>query len=263
MLKCNNLFNNSNMRELEFKEGIHIFEFQKDLSVSPENAIIAYYASEMNIKKRQVLIELNGRSFSLSAGAMQWMAGDVKMSSGVKGIGDLFGKALSAKVSKESVIKPEYSGSGMLMLEPTYRYILLESVEKWNGLVLDDGLFLACDAGIKQKIVARSNFSSAVLGSEGLFNLCLEGTGIAILESPVPREELIEFELDNDEIKIDGNMAIAWSNTLKFTVEKSGKSLLGSAVSGEGLVNVYRGSGKLLMAPVGINSIAPVGTNRK
>ena len=44
-------------------------------------------------------------------------------------------------------------------------------------------------------------------------------------------------------------MAIAWSKSLQFTVEKSTKSLLGSLVSGEGLVNVYRGTGKVLMAP--------------
>lgn len=46
-------------------------------------------------------------------------------------------------------------------------------------------------------------------------------------------------------------MAIAWSGSLDFTVERSGKSLIGSAASGEGLVNVYRGTGKVLMAPVG------------
>ena len=67
--------------------------------------------------------------------------------------------------------------------------------------------------------------------------------------SRCPREELYEMELENDCIKIDGNMAIAWSGSLDFTVEKSGKSLIGSAVSGEGLVNVYRGTGKILMAP--------------
>ena len=91
--------------------------------------------------------------------------------------------------------------------------------------------------------------SSAVLGNEGLFNLCLTGQGIAVLESPVPRDELIEIELKNDVLKIDGNMAIAWSNSLEFKVEKSSKSLLGSAVSGEGFVNVYRGTGRVLMAP--------------
>ena len=58
------------------------------------------------------------------------------------------------------------------------------------------------------------------------------------------------FEVDNDVIKIDGNMAIAWSSSLQFTVERSSKSLIGSAVSGEGLVNVFRGSGKILMSPL-------------
>ena len=42
---------------------------------------------------------------------------------------------------------------------------------------------------------------------------------------------------------------IAWSSTLDFTVERSGRSLIGSAASGEGLVNVYRGTGKVLMMP--------------
>ena len=96
----------------------------------------------------------------------------------------------------------------------------------------------------------RSNFSSAALGNEGLFNLGLQGKGIVCLESFCPREELVEITLDNDVLKIDGSMAIAWSGSLNFTVERSGKSLLGSAVSGEGLVNVFRGTGKVLFTPV-------------
>ena len=96
----------------------------------------------------------------------------------------------------------------------------------------------------------RSNISSAIAGNEGLFNLGIEGKGILCLESPCPQEELIEVELDNDVIKIDGNLAIAWSGSLEFTVERSGKTLVGSAASGEGLVNVYRGTGKVLIAPV-------------
>jgi uncharacterized protein (AIM24 family) len=136
------------------------------------------------------------------------------------------------------------------MLEPTYKHILLEEVSEWGGIVLDDGLFLACESKVQQKVVTRTNFSSAMLGNEGLFNLCLRGAGIAVLESPVPRDELIEFVLQNDEVRIDGNYAIAWSDSLEFRVEKSSKSLIGSAVSGEGLVNVYRGTGRILMAPV-------------
>jgi len=122
---------------------------------------------------------------------------------------------------------------------------------KWGGsVVLDDGLFLACDSRLKHKAVMRSNISSAVAGGEGMFNLSLNGNGVFCIESDCPREELVEITLDNDVLKVDGNMAIAWSGALRFTVERSGKTLLGSAASGEGLVNVYSGSGKVLMAPI-------------
>lgn len=244
-----NLYDNANMKLISEKGGVKVFEHQKDLSVRPESAVAAYYASEMNVRRRQVLLELKGDAYTVQAGAMQWMAGAVAMTSGIKGVGDLFGKALASKVTKESTVKPEYKGSGLVMLEPTYKHILLEDVSEWGSIVLEDGLFLACESRIKQQVVARTTLTSAVAGNEGLFNLCLSGNGVAVLESPVPRDELIEFNLDNDEVKIDGNMAIAWSNTLKFTVERSSKSLIGSAISKEGLVNVYRGTGKILMAP--------------
>jgi uncharacterized protein (AIM24 family) len=76
---------------------------------------------------------------------------------------------------------------------------------------------------------------------------------VAVLESPVPAEELIVVDLQKDMIRIDGSMAIAWSNTLEFTVERTTNTLIGSAASGEGLVNVYRGTGRLLIAPVAEN----------
>jgi len=70
------------------------------------------------------------------------------------------------------------------------------------------------------------------------------------VESMCPLEELVIIDLQNDVLKIDGNYAVAWSSSLNFTVERSGKSLIGSAASGEGLVNVYRGTGRVMMQPV-------------
>ena len=58
------------------------------------------------------------------------------------------------------------------------------------------------------------------------------------------------MNLENGELKIDGRQAICWTTSLDFTVEKSSKSLVGSALSNEGLLNVYRGTGKVLMSPV-------------
>ena len=251
MFAVNNFFNNDDIRITQELGPFRVLEYQRDLSVMPEDALMAYYCNEMNVRKRQVVCDLSKAQITLQAGAMQWTVGNVNATTGVKGVGDLFGKALRGSVTGESAIKPEYTGDGLLVLEPTYKHILLLDTADWGGnLVLDDGLFLACDARLKHKAVMRSNLSSAALGNEGLFNLGIQGNGILCLESKCPREELVEITLNNDVLKVDGNNAIAWSGSLSFTVERSGKSLVGSAASGEGLVNVYHGTGKVLLAPV-------------
>lgn len=251
MFKIKNFTDNDDVRVLEQLGPFQIIEYTRDLSVSPSNAALAYYCNAMNVRKRQVLCDVSKANVTVQAGAMQWTVGNVNATTGIKGVGDLFGKALRGSVTGESAIKPEYTGDGLLMLEPTYKHLLLLDVADWGGsIVLDDGLFLACDSRLKHKAVMRSNLSSAALGNEGLFNLGIQGSGVVCLESDVPKEELIEIELTNDVLKVDGNFAIAWSGSLNFTVERSGKSLIGSAASGEGLVNVYRGTGKVLLAPV-------------
>lgn len=250
MYQIKNFTDNDDVRVLAQEGPFQIVEYQRDLSVSPASAVVAYYSAQMNVKKRQLVCDLSKAPVTIQAGAMQWMLGDVNASTGIKGVGDLLGKAMRGKVSGESAIKPEYTGTGTLVLEPTYKYLILLDVAQWGGsMVLDDGLFLACDSNLKHKAVMRSNFSSALAGGEGLFNLSLNGSGICCIESECPREELIEITLQNDVLKVDGNYAIAWSGSLEFTVERSGKSLIGSAASGEGLVNVYRGNGKVLMMP--------------
>ena len=231
----------------------HVLEYVQDASVSPMNAMNEYFMSKMNVRRRQVVIDIDkDHSAIIQAGAMQWMGGNVRATSGIKGIGDFLGKAIKGAVTKETTVKPEYVGEGCLVLEPTYKYIILADVGKWGsaGMTIEDGMFLACDANVKSNVVARKNLSSAVLGGEGLFNLSLQGNGVAALESNVPENELIEVILENDELKIDGNLAVCWSSNLEFTVERSTKTLVGSAVSGEGLVNVYRGTGRVLMCPV-------------
>ena len=244
---------NENRKYAKSIGNFHVLEYVQDASVSPMNAMNEYFMSKMNVRRRQVVIDIDkDHSAVIQAGAMQWMGGNVQATSGVKGIGDFLGKAFKGAVTKETTVKPEYVGEGCLVLEPTYKYIILADIGKWGpaGMTIEDGMFLACDANVKSKVVARKNLSSAVLGGEGLFNLSLQGNGVAALESNVPEDELIEVILENDELKIDGNLAVCWSSNLEFTVERSTKTLVGSAVSGEGLVNVYRGTGRVLMCPV-------------
>ena len=251
MYQISNFTDNDDVRILSELGAFQVLEYQRDLSVTPGSAATAFYSAQMNVRKRQLVCDLSKAEVTIQAGAMQWMLGNVNATTGIKGVGDFLGKAVRGKATGESAIKPEYTGDGLLVLEPTYRHLILMDAAQWGGsVVLDDGLFLACESTLQHKAVMRSNFSSAVAGGEGLFNLSLNGRGVFCVESDCPKEELIEITLQDDVLKIDGNMAIAWSSTLQFTVERSGKSLIGSAASGEGLVNVYRGTGKVLMAPV-------------
>ena len=233
-----------------------VLEHDRDISVAPDNAVEEYFMAKMGVRRRQLVIRLEGGNTAIiQAGAMQWMLGDIEMTTGIKSAGDLFGKMVRGAVTGEKAIKPEYRGNGLIVLEPTHKHIILQNVASWgaSGMVVEDGMFFASEGTVQHRLVARSAASSAFAGGEGFFNLALAGNGVVALESNVPYEELIAIDLVGDTLKIDGHMAIAWSASLDFTVERSGKSLIGSAASGEGLVNVYRGTGRVLMSPVASN----------
>ncbi len=263
-----NLEENDDVKVIAQAGQFKVIQWDRDLSVNPQSAQMAYFSAQMDVRRRQLTADLDGRvGVTLQAGAMQWTVGSVRATTGVKGVGDLMGKMFRSAVSQDSAIKPEYTGVGKLVCEPTWSHILLVDTAKWGGsVVLNDGLFLACDSTLNHQLQRRTNLSSTVAGNEGLFNLRIDGTGVIALESPCPEQEVVYIDLDRDELRVDGNYALAWTSGLEFTVERSGKTLVGSAVSGEGLVNVYRGTGRVMLAPMQaattFNTYAPAATDQ-
>ena len=262
-----NFENNDDVKIVAQAGQFKVIQWDRDLSVSPDSAQTAYFCAKMDVRRRQLVADLDGSTgVTLQAGAMQWTVGNVRATTGVKGVGDLVGKMFRGAVSQDSTIKPEYTGVGKLVCEPTWNHILLIDTSRWgNSVVLNDGLFLACDSTLRHELQRRSNLSSAMAGNEGLFNLRIDGCGTIALEAPCPEQEVVYVDLDRDELKVDGNYALAWTSGLEFTVERSGKTLMGSAVSGEGLVNVYRGTGRVMLAPMQAatrcNTYAPAPTD--
>lgn len=247
-----NFEENNDVKMLDRAGQFSVVQWDRDLSATPWSAQVSWFASQMDVRRRQLVVRLDGKTgVTLQAGAMQWTVGSVQATTGVKDPGDLMGKMFRGAVSQESAIKPEYQGTGMLVCEPTWQHLMLIDTAKWGGsIVLNDGLFLACDGTLEHTIQRRSNLSSAAAGNEGLFNLRLGGNGIVALEAPCPEAEVVYVDLERDELKVDGDYALAWSDGLEFSVERSGKSLIGSAMGGEGLVNVFRGTGRVMMAPM-------------
>ena len=244
MVKTNLLSETDSKKVIERRGRFSVIEYLRDISVSPSRAQEAYFASEMNVRKRQLVCDIDEKTgVIIQAGEMQMMIGDT----------------VKSLVTSETIVKPHYTGVGTLVLEPTFYHILLADLDEWEGdVVIEDGMFLACEDTVDVSVISRKNVSSLILGNEGIWNSVLKGSGLVALESPVPADELIVAELNDDVIKIDGDMAIAWSSTLKFTVEKTTATLVGSLAAKEGFVNVYSGTGRVLIAPVreniGINA---------
>ena len=107
MFQIQNFTNNDDVKTLESKGPFTVVEYQRDLSVMPSDAQIAYFCNAMNVRKRQVICDLSKAQITLQAGAMQWTVGNVNATTGLKGVGDFFGKAIRGKATGESAIKPE------------------------------------------------------------------------------------------------------------------------------------------------------------
>ena len=238
-----------NMRVLEeFESGglrVEVLEYEKLCGLTDASMAQAiYFMEQQHIRPRQVALYLNNEKVTVNRGAMSYF----QMVSGVT-VGNALGRMLRGAVTGESMSQPEYTGTGLLVLEPSFQHFLVLELAPGERVIVDDGMFFCAQGSVGVRAAAQRTISSAALGGESLFQTELTGPGLIILESPVPMDEIDVIDLANDTLRVDGNFAVLRSANLDFTVERSAKTLIGSAVSGEGLVNVYRGTGQVWLAP--------------
>lgn len=236
----------------EFTSGglrVEILEYQKLLGLSNSSmAQKVHFMEKQGIRARQIALYLNNDKVTIEKGAMSYFQGNLEMVSGVTA-GNAIGRMFRGAVTGENMAQPEYTGTGMLVLEPSFRHYLVLELAQGESVIVDKGMFYCAQGSVDVRVVSQRNMSSAIAGGEGLFQTQLTGPGLIVLESVVPMEEIDVIQLQNDVLKVDGSFAVLRSANLQFTVERSAKTLIGSAVSGEGLVNVYRGSGEVWLAP--------------
>jgi uncharacterized protein (AIM24 family) len=208
-----------------------------------------FFAQKSNIKLRQVRITLNNSSLTAESGALQFMKGNIALKSfGGNGAKGFFKGIASSVLANESMIKPQYQGTGIIYLEPSFKHYMIVELNN-EEIIADKGLFYCCESSVSVSVQAMKNISSAIAGGEGLFQTKVSGSGFCVFEIPIPEEELVEFELQNEMVQVDGNFTLFRLGNIDFTVEKSTKSIFGSVASGEGLLQTFRGTGKVIIAP--------------
>ncbi|MFN6464878.1 MAG: AIM24 family protein [Nostoc sp. DedVER02] len=190
---------------------------------------------------RLVKVTLQNETVRTESGAMYYIRGNIQMQSKPPSAGGF----LKSLATGENIFRPTYTGTGELYLEPSlagYHILELDGSE-W---ILDSGAYWASD-GTVEVGVERNKFVSGLIGGEGLFQTKVKGRGKVVMVAQGPVEVI---NLQNDRLVVDGNFAIARTNTVNYRVEKATKSLLGSMTSGEFLVSTFEGTGTVLLAPV-------------
>ena len=117
MFQVANFLKNDDIHIKQEKGPFKVIEYDRDLSVCPETAQREFFMQRMGVRRRQLVCDLSQTDgVTMQAGAMQWMVGDVEATTGIKGAGDFIAKAMRGRVTGESAIKPEYVGSGTVVL---------------------------------------------------------------------------------------------------------------------------------------------------
>jgi uncharacterized protein (AIM24 family) len=207
-----------------------------------------YFANQAGIRLKQVRITLRDGAAITEAGALHFMLGHLVLESKLGGVAGV-GRALMNKfVTKEAAFLPRYRGTGEIYLEPSFSHFLIYRLAD-EEVICDRGMFYCGEGGLDVGAALQQNVSSALFGGEGLFQTRVRGTGLCVFESPVPADEVVRIDLKSQTLQVDGNFALMRTGQIEFSVEKSAKSLLGTLTSGEGLLQTFRGTGSVWLAP--------------
>ena len=75
MFTISNFTNNNDVKIINEKGPFQVIEYQRDLSVMPHHAQTAYFCSEMNIRKRQVICDISQANVVVRTGRGNAMDG--------------------------------------------------------------------------------------------------------------------------------------------------------------------------------------------
>ncbi|AOP34241.1 TIGR00266 family protein [Leptospira tipperaryensis] len=197
----------------------------------------------------QVELE-NGETIRAESGAMVAMSPTVKMAT--KAEGGIWASAKRALLSGESFFQNTFKsegGTGTLFLTSQTQGDIEYRKMKGEELILSRGAYVAGS----ESLVIDSKWGGfkGFFSGEGLFFLKVSGAGDLFFSS-FGAIHTIEV---NGQYTVDTGHIVGFEGTLNYTIQKVGglKSLF---LSGEGLVAVFSGSGKLYIQSRNQNAFA-------
>jgi uncharacterized protein (AIM24 family) len=210
----------------------------------PQKAPVQFGTVKFEVVEKETLkflkAEFENSAVRYESGGMYYMQGNLELEANLPTAGGF----IKSMVTRESVVKPVIRGSGTVWFEPSFgNFTIMElGSEEW---ILDKGAYYASEMGIDISSFTNKSISGLFSG-EGFFQTKVSGTGKVVILSNGPLETI---ELNNGKLVVDGSFAVARQASVQLTVSKANKGIFGSMISGEGFVNTFTGTGKVLIAP--------------
>ena len=200
----------------------------------------------------------NGEVVKIENGAMVYMQ-DVKLegklNSKKKGLGGLLGAIGRSLLSDESMFITQVVGTapdGVVAIAPGVPGRIVKLEVGARQYRLNDGAFFAADDSVNYTMQKQNLSQAAFGGSGGLFVMETEGQGDLLVST---FGDLVTLECTPDRpVSIDNEHVVAWDSTLNYSIEVASGTF--GFTTGEGLVNKFTGSGKILNHTRNLHSLA-------
>ncbi len=244
-------YDNINILESIEKDGIKIEILEYKTLRGLRDVCLAkdlHYIEKAGMSLKQIKITLKDSSITTERGALYFHKGNICTECETGGVGGLAKKLIKNKLTNESAFTPTYSGTGEIFLEPSFSHFIIMELDN-DAVIVDKGMFYCCERGVSVEVSSQKNLSSGLFGGEGWFQTKIIGKGLCVLAIPVPLNEVLKYELNNEKLQVDGDFAFLRSASINFTVERSAKNLVGNLTSGDGSLQTFEGTGIIWLAP--------------
>lgn len=193
---------------------------------------------------RYVDIQLNQETVRAESGALCYMVGNIDMYSYLM---PSIGGLLTSVMVDEAVYRPTYTGTGTITLESSLGgfHILDLNNEEW---ILEKGAYWASDGSVSLGYHREGIYTSFWAG-EGFVYLQtkVKGYGKVVVTTRGPVEEITLKE--GEEIVVGGHYVICRTAEVSMKIRRPTKNIMGVFTSGEKLMRVFTGPGRVLLNP--------------
>lgn len=191
---------------------------------------------------RFVRVLLDEETVRAEPGALAYMRGNIKLQARIPSLFEFIRSGLL----QENAVRPTYSGTGELVLESSLGgyYVFNPHEEDW---IIEAGAYWASEGAVKLGVHRETVWVSFWSG-EGLvqFQTRVSGSGQVVLSAPGPVQEIIIAA--DEEIAVEGKLVVGRTAGVHYSMRRAARSRLGSYLSGETPLRVFRGPGKVLMS---------------